>query len=114
MSEPALAAHLGYPGGALAERYPATTVLNHEWWDPDTFVTVGTIPADRIAELSDGLLRETVDVRVNRAVVEHDVTLIVGPGVPARGRRLLRRQQVPLPRGRPARRSSTSRTGSAR
>jgi nickel-dependent lactate racemase len=46
MSEPALAEHLGYPGGALAERYPATTVLNHAWWDPDTFATVGTIPAE--------------------------------------------------------------------
>ncbi len=82
MSEPALAEHLGYPGGALAERYPETTVLNHAWWDPDTFATVGTIPADRIAQLSAGMLRETVDVRVNRAVVEHDVTLIVGPVFP--------------------------------
>ena len=82
MSEPALADHLGYPGGGLAERYPQTTVLNHEWWDPDTFTHVGTIGADRIAELSNGILREAVDVRINRAVVEHDVTLIVGPVFP--------------------------------
>ncbi len=39
-----------------------------------------------------------VDVRLNRAVVEHDVALDRRPGVPARGGRLLRRQQVPLPR----------------
>ena len=82
MSEPALADHLGYPGGGLAERYPQTTVLNHEWWDPDTFAYVGTIGAERIAELSNGILREAVDVRINRAVVEHDVTLIVGPVFP--------------------------------
>ena len=55
---------------------------NHEWWDPATFATVGAIPADRIAELSDGRLRHGVDVRVNRAVVDHDVTLIVGPVFP--------------------------------
>ena len=82
MAEPALATHLGYAEGELAERYPGTTVVNHEWWEPDTFATLGHIGADRIAELSNGLLRHGVDVRVNRAVVEHDVTLIVGPVFP--------------------------------
>jgi nickel-dependent lactate racemase len=82
MTEPSIARHLGYPEGGLAERYPATTVLNHEWWDPGTFVEVGTIDADRIAELSNGMLRQSVVVRINRAVVEHDLTLIVGPVFP--------------------------------
>jgi len=82
MSEPALAAHLGYEIGAAGARYPAMTVLNHAWWDPATFADVGRISEDRIAELSDGMLRHSVNVRVNRAVVEHDVTLIVGPVFP--------------------------------
>ena len=83
MSEPALAGHLGYPGGGLAERYPGTTVLNHEWWDPDTFVDVGhdRRRPDRRA-LRRHAARTAVDVRINRAVVEHDVTLIVGPVFP--------------------------------
>lgn len=82
MDEPALAAHLGYPDGGLAERYPGMSVRNHEWWDPDTFVSVGHIGADRIGELSRGMLEHGVEVRINRAVVEHDVTLIVGPVFP--------------------------------
>jgi len=82
MSDPALAGHLGYPGGGLDERYPGTAVINHEWWVPETFAHVGTIAAERIAELSSGRLREPADVRVNRALVEHDVTLIVGPVFP--------------------------------
>lgn len=82
MTGSALAAHLGYPDGGLAERYPGTVVLNHEWWDPATFVDVGTIPADRLGELSRGMLHQQVDVRINRAVVEHDLTLIVGPVFP--------------------------------
>jgi nickel-dependent lactate racemase len=82
MSETELAAHLGYPAGAFAERYPDATVLNHKWWDPHTFASVGTIDADRIVELSDGRLRQSVSVRVNRAVVEHDVALVVGPVFP--------------------------------
>jgi nickel-dependent lactate racemase len=82
MDEPALAAHLGYPGGGLAEHYPGMTVRNHEWWDASTFVSVGKIGAERIRSLSRGMLERDVEVRVNRAVVEHDVTLIVGPVFP--------------------------------
>jgi nickel-dependent lactate racemase len=82
MSEQALGAHLGYAAGGLADRYPAMTVLNHAWWDPATLAEVGTISADRVAGLSAGMLRQTAQVRVNRAVVEHDVTLIVGPVFP--------------------------------
>src|SRR5204862_6476692 len=60
MQHAALAAHLGYPLGQLSEVYPGTTVRNHEFWDPATFAEVGTIPADRLAELSGGMLRQDI------------------------------------------------------
>jgi nickel-dependent lactate racemase len=82
MGEEALARHLGYPPGRLAETYPGTTVVNHEWWRPETFADLGTIPAARIAELSEGRMRLDVPVLLNRAVVEHDVALVVGPVLP--------------------------------
>jgi len=82
MTDAALAGHLGFPPGAQADRYPDMTVMNHEWWEPSTFVTVGTISAERLGALSDGRLVRDVEVRLNRAVVEHDVTLIVGPVFP--------------------------------
>lgn len=82
MSDAALARHLGYPEGGLAESYPGTTVLNHAWWDPGTFVDVGTVSAQRLEDLSGGMLSEPVRVQVNRALVEHDHTVIVGPVFP--------------------------------
>ncbi len=82
MSERELGAHLGYDPGALAGRYPSMAVLNHAWWDASTFVDIGTISATRIAELSGGMLEHTARVRINRAVVEHDVTVIVSPVFP--------------------------------
>ena len=100
MGEEALAAHLGYAPGRLAETYPDTTVVNHEWWKPETFADLGTVPAARIVELSEGRMDLEVPVLLNRAVVEHDVALVAGPGAAARGRRDLRRQQVLLPRRR--------------
>jgi nickel-dependent lactate racemase len=82
MDEDRLAAHLGYPPGQLASRYPGLEVRSHEWHRADTFASLGTITADRVAELCGGLLHEAVDVRLNRALLEHDVTLIVGPVFP--------------------------------
>lgn len=82
MGEEALARHLGYEAGRLEETYPGMTVINHEWWDPATFADLGTIPASRLAELSEGRLTMDVPVLLNRAVVEHDIALVVGPVLP--------------------------------
>ncbi|HUR01593.1 MAG TPA: lactate racemase domain-containing protein [Nonomuraea sp.] len=64
------------------ELAPGVHAINHAWWDPSTFVSLGTISTDRIGELSGGLLRHEVDVRINRTVVEHDVALVLGPVFP--------------------------------
>ena len=82
MSDEAMSAHLGYRTGRLEDTYPGTTVINHEWWKPEIFADLGTIPAARIRELSAGRMDEDVQVLLNRAVVEHDVALVVGPALP--------------------------------
>lgn len=75
MSDDQLLAHLGGP-------YPGFEVRNHEWWDPGALTRIGTIAADRVAELSEGRMRDDVDVVLNRAVVDHDACLVVGPVFP--------------------------------
>ncbi|WP_433362200.1 lactate racemase domain-containing protein [Actinoplanes sp. CA-142083] len=75
MNEAQLAKHLGGP-------YPGFEVLNHEWWVPSTLVSVGNISAERVGSLSGGRMRRAVDVTLNRAVVDHDVCLVVGPVFP--------------------------------
>jgi lactate racemase len=57
-------------------------VVNHAWWVPETFTGVGTLAAETVSELSNGRLREVVDVRINRLVLESDVTIIIGPVLP--------------------------------
>jgi nickel-dependent lactate racemase len=75
MSSEHLHKHLGGP-------YPGFTVRNHEWWKPEELVSLGEIPGDRVAELSEGRLDEPIDVVLNRAVVDHEVCLVVGPVFP--------------------------------
>ena len=57
-------------------------VVNHEWWDEATFAPMGTLAAADVARWSDGRLAEDVPIRVNRLVVDSDVTVIVGPVLP--------------------------------
>lgn len=80
MSHARLTTHLGADPDVL-ER-DGVLVRNHEWWDPDTLVPVGTIPAARVRELSEGRLDQQVEVRINRHVVEADLALVVGPVFP--------------------------------
>ncbi|MBK5247992.1 MAG: DUF2088 domain-containing protein [Actinomycetales bacterium] len=83
MSEVHLARHLGYQAGRSEATYPGMTILNHESWEPSTFTTLGTIGAERLHELSGGLMSGvSVDVRINRHVAEADVAIVIGPVFP--------------------------------
>ena len=86
MSDLALSGLLGVPvrSGMAGE----TRVLNHLWDRPDTFTTVGTIPAGEVAEASQGRLAMDVPVRLNRLVCgaaggsPYDHLLVLGPVFP--------------------------------
>lgn len=82
MTDAALAAHLGTPPRGVGARWPGTAVAQHAWWEPATFARLGRVGDERVAELSDGRLTAGFDVRLNRAVVEHDVVLVLGPVFP--------------------------------
>ncbi len=82
MDDDALAILVGAEPGRITGRHPGLVVRNHAWDDPDTFVTLGTLPAEQVHELSEGRLAVDVPVRVNRAVVEADLVVVIGPVLP--------------------------------
>ncbi len=57
-------------------------VFNHAWDKPETFTTIGTIPAEEIAELSGGRLAQDVPVSLNRLIFDYDHIVICGPVFP--------------------------------
>ncbi|MFQ6113802.1 MAG: lactate racemase domain-containing protein, partial [bacterium] len=63
-------------------KYPKARFFNHHWKDPDQLKQIGTIPADEVAEISRGLMREKVDVTINKMVFNYDVLMIIGPTFP--------------------------------
>ncbi len=57
-------------------------IFNHLWHLPDTFISCGVIPSAEIAEISNGMLHQEVEVRVNKLVTEYDLIMICGPVFP--------------------------------
>ncbi len=57
-------------------------IVNHRWDLPETFVELGTIPADEVAETSGGLLAESILIKINRLLFDYDQILICGPVFP--------------------------------
>ena len=60
----------------------AAHIFNHEWDKPETFVTLGTIPASEISQITSGLLSRDVPVRLNKLVLDYDHIIICGPVFP--------------------------------
>lgn len=80
MDDAALSAHLGVAvKNGLAG---ASRVFNHAWDRPETFATIGTIPAKEIAQLSGGRLAQDVHVSLNRLIFDYDHLVICGPVFP--------------------------------
>jgi nickel-dependent lactate racemase len=82
MSEEALLALVGITPEEKATTYKDVRLLNHAWDNPDALTLLGTIPADEIAALSSGKLRQDVPVRINQLVLEYDQLLVCGPVFP--------------------------------
>jgi nickel-dependent lactate racemase len=57
-------------------------VMNHRWDLPETFATLGNIPAAEVSELTHGLIARDVSVALNRAVFDYDHLVICGPVFP--------------------------------
>ena len=82
MSEAALNRLLGLTAEERATTYGGVHVFNHHWEEPDTFVTLGTIPAGEMEVLSEGKLAQEVPVRLNRLVLDYDQLIVLGPVFP--------------------------------
>jgi len=63
-------------------RFADVQFHNHAWDDPSQLVALGTIPSQRIADLTDGLFAMDVPVTVNRMALDVDHIVIIGPVFP--------------------------------
>lgn len=62
--------------------WTGSSFLDHRWDRPESFCTLGSISGEEVEVLSQGLLAEEVAVQINRAVLDYDLLLVVGPVFP--------------------------------
>ncbi len=65
-----------------AGKYRDIGIFNHAWQDPASLACIGTLSEAEIDHISGGLMKQSVEVTINRRVLEYDVVCIVGPVFP--------------------------------
>ena len=81
MTEPEKRAKIGWD--SIGQGRP-DHIFDHQWSSADELVTLGELSAERIAELTDGLMHESVPVRLNARLApgRYDTVLVFGATMP--------------------------------
>jgi nickel-dependent lactate racemase len=80
MTDAQLTKLIGHP--VLNGKCGDANVFNHRWDNPENFITLGTISADEIEQITGGLLKREVPVRLNKLILDYDQIVICGPVFP--------------------------------
>jgi lactate racemase len=77
---------LGSSGSSVGGLGKLATISNHDWSNPVSLRTIGTVNAERLKEVAGATWHSSLGgdlvVRVNKAAVEADRVVIVGPTLP--------------------------------
>ncbi len=82
MSEEAINRHVGVAAEERATRFANVNILNHRWDVPDQLVELGEISESEIERITNGRLRQSVKVRLNKLIFDYDWIIICGPTFP--------------------------------
>lgn len=82
MSEEAINRHVGITAEERATRFAKINIFNHRWDTPDQLVELGEISENEIAEITGGLLRQSVKIRLNKLIFDYDQLIVCGPTFP--------------------------------
>jgi len=82
MSQEAICHRLDLTPEQKNKEYAKVKLLNHAWDDDKVLAEIGKIPASEIRDLTGGLFEMEVKVRINRAALEYDELVILGPTFP--------------------------------
>lgn len=82
LSEAALNKLFGLTPAERNGQYARVNIFNHRWDLPETFVNLGQITEAEIEEITGGLMRQSVAVRLNKLVFDYDQIIICGPTFP--------------------------------
>ena len=82
MNEAAICRRLDISQAERATAYRTVQFFNHAWDNPTALKQIGTLTAEEVSQLSNGLFSMDVPVEVNRLLFGYDQIIIIGPVFP--------------------------------
>lgn len=86
LSEEARCKLVGITPDEWRTSYAHIGIINHEWDNPNALAHIGVLPDDLLREIAGPVWHPSwsgdVDVRINKAILDYDHILIVGPSFP--------------------------------
>jgi len=82
ISEEAINQRVGITREERTGTYPKARFFNHDWNSPNQLAHIGTISEDEVMNISGGLMKQAVEITINKMVFDYDCLLIVGPTFP--------------------------------
>lgn len=82
MSDDMINERVGITQEERGSKYRKARFFNHFWKDPKQLKSAGFITEDEVEEISGGLMRQSVDIKINKMVYDYDTLLIIGPTFP--------------------------------
>ena len=82
MPQEAIDRMLGLTPAERETEFAGVGIFNHAWKDPEALKVIGTIDEDEVEAISGGLMRQRVDVEINKRVLDYDLICIIGPVFP--------------------------------
>ncbi|MHB2017644.1 MAG: lactate racemase domain-containing protein [Candidatus Xenobia bacterium] len=73
---------VGIAPGDYRRYEPKVAWFNHAWDDPAGLRHIGTIPADEVRRLSEGIFGEALPVEVSARIFDYDHVMVIGPVFP--------------------------------
>ena len=82
LSEAELLTLVGLSEEEKNNKYADVNIFNHAWQDPSMLVQVGEISREQVESISQGMLHQSVAVRLNKLILDYDHLLVCGPVFP--------------------------------
>jgi len=82
LSESSINELVGTTPADRSTKYSGINIFNHRWDLPESFKTLGRITEDEIESITGGLMRQAVDVRINKLILDYDHLIVCGPTFP--------------------------------
>lgn len=82
LPEKELMALYGISPGQRETDFGKSDFFNHRWDRPATFARIGRLEEKEVADISGGLLNETVPIDINKKIFDYELILILGPVFP--------------------------------